>query len=604
MAEYRTLFELYQRSVQQYSDRPLLGQKKNGAWQWISYREFSEQVERTRSALLNLGLAAGDRVALIANNRPEWAVIAYAAFTIKGVLVPMYEAQQDKDWLFILDDCQAKCLFVSDVNIAKRVTSFSDKLPALKHIISLGTSAAPSTLLWNDVLRDASGPTPQVMPEPADVAEIIYTSGTTGNPKGVVLSHLNIASNVTAFQPLFDIGETDRSLSFLPWAHAFGQVAELHMLISKGSAIACAESVDKIVSNLSEIKPTVLISVPRIFNRIYDGVHKKMQDETPLKRKLFQKALSVASQRAALREKNQREGWLELQHAVFERLVFRKIRERFGGALRFAVSGGAALSTEVGQFIDNLGIAVYEGYGLTEASPVIAVNTPAASRRGSVGKALANVEVRIDEKTEDGHLQQEILVKGPNVMVGYYNALEETRQIISEDGWLSTGDMGYIDSDGFIFITGRIKEKYKLENGKYVVPSVIEERLKLSPFINNALVWGEDKPFNVAVIAVDMSAVKRYAQTASITLAPGKELEEPRIREHILSEIKRSLADIKTYERVRDAVLTAEDFTTENGLLTPSLKVKRRLVMERYGQRLLALYKDAKATPSMPSRGL
>jgi len=440
------------------------------------------------------------------------------------------------------------------------------------------------------IAKGKAAPVAVAHPNPSQDACFIYTSGTTGQPKGVVLSHWNIASNVIAAGEVFPLRPTDRSLAFLPWAHAFGQTAELHMLFSVGCALALNDEVPNLVGNLAEVKPTILIAVPRIFNRIYDGVNKQMAERPALIQKLFHAGIRAAT-------KKKRGDPLSLAEAfsltVADRLIFSKVRARFGGRLRFSVSGSAALSREVAEFVDALGIAVYEGYGLTEASPVVTANCPDATRLGTVGKPVPGVRIEIDRQVTGDEKNGEILVYGDNVMRGYHHREEEQRQMLMPDGGLRTGDMGFLDDEGFLHITGRIKEQYKLENGKFVVPSPLEEELKLSPFILNALLFGLNRPFNVALVVLDEPAISKWARENNLSIQDPT--EHPAVKELIGKELEARSQSFRGYEKPKAFALIREDFTVENGLLTPSLKVRRKLVLERYLPRLEALYRSPKA---------
>jgi long-chain acyl-CoA synthetase len=583
---YATMVDVYQQSVTQFASRPLFGTKRGSSWNWTTYREFSVGVDRVRAALQAAGVVAQDRVAMISNNRPEWAMVAFASFGLKAVFVPMYEAQHESEWAYILRDCTAKVVVVPNASVAERIARASQEFVAPIEIVQLcdePASAHPAhparVCSWETWLAaGAEHPAAMEQPAPDDLAGLIYTSGTTGNPKGVMLSHLNFASNVSAFQEIFPIDASDRTLSFLPWAHAFGQTAELYLMFSVGASMAIAESVDRIVANLAEVRPTILIAVPRIFNRIYDGVHKRMNDEGGLKKKLFDAAIANEAARS------ERRSWSsDLKHKVFDKLVFEKVRGRFGGRLRFAVTGGAAIARDVANFIDYLGIAVYEGYGLTEAAPVVATNVPGARTVGSVGRPIPGVRVEI----QDG----EVVVFGPNVMKGYYKLPDENAAVFTPHGGLRTGDMGRVDERGYLYITGRIKEQYKLENGKYVVPSVLEEQLKLSPFILNACLYGDNRPYNVAVIVADIEAVRSWAAAHGVSASSDIELlQAPSVREMIDEQVKSYSSQFKLFEKVRKFVLTADDFTVQNGMLTPSLKVRRKAVVSHYESQIHQLY--------------
>jgi len=587
MAKYATLVDIYTDALKTFPDQPLFGTKKGGHWTWMTYLEFGKKTDAFRAGLAALGVKKGDRVAIIANNRPEWAIAAYACYGLGAAFVPMYEAQLAKDWEFIVKDSDAKILIAATDAIAEKTKAFLETIPSLAYIVSMD----PATKTTDKVksfseLATTTTTVPTIAAEKSDVAGLIYTSGTTGNPKGVILSHWNIASNVSAMNEIFPMSSLDRSLSFLPWAHSFGQTVELHGLISMGASLAICESVDKILDNLQETQPTLLFSVPRIFNKLYAAVQKQISSKPNLVQAAVKSALKTRAKQRNGEDVSLGEG---LVLALTDRVVFSKVRARFGGQLKYAFSGGAAISTEVAEFIDSLGITVYEGYGLTETSPIATANWPGNRRIGSVGKPIPGVKVQI---SEDG----EIVVHGDNVMQGYHNRKEENDAVFTTDGGFRTGDMGRIDADGFVFITGRLKEQYKLENGKYVVPTPLEEQYKLSAYVLNVMVYGDNKPFNVALVVANMEAVKKWASENGVSESdPDKLLAHAKVRALFKQELDHYGEKFKGFEGVKDFALIADDFTTENGLLTPSLKVKRRKVFEKYEALIQALYTKKKS---------
>lgn len=593
-AKFKTLVDIFKHSVAEFPDRPLFGTKEGGRWRWMTYAEFGKKVDAFRGGLAGLGIAKGDSVAMIANNRPEWAIAAYASYGLGASFVPMYESQLTKDWKFILEDCGAKVLVVADEDIASKIATIRAELPDLKTVVTVGGSKSSAEETSFETLLE-SEPAPLADVEGSDIAGFIYTSGTTGNPKGVLLSHANLASNVSAIHEFFPMSPEDRSLSFLPWAHSFGQTCELHGLFSMGASMGIAEAVDKIVANLAEVQPTLLFSVPRIFNRIYDGLHKRMNDEGGLKLTMFNAAVSNAEHRKTLADQRKRSGWADFKQGIFDKLVFSKVRDRFGGRLKYAFSGGAALSREVAEFIDNLGIMVYEGYGLTETSPIATANSPAGRKIGSVGRAIPGVRIEIDTAVTEDPKQGEILIWGHNVMQGYHGLEAENDKVLLEkDGerGFRSGDMGYVDGDGFLYITGRIKEQYKLLNGKYVVPTPLEEKLKLSPYIANVMVYGMNQNFNVAVVIPDAESLTQWAKDNGAPTEPASWADDPKVNELIQSELERCSADFKQYEKVKRFAIGDEDFTTDNGMLTPTLKLKRRIVIKHYKSLIDSIYAD------------
>jgi long-chain acyl-CoA synthetase len=597
-----TLTRMFEHSVAEHGPRELFGTKRNGAWAYMTYAEFGALVDRVRAGLASIGVERGDRVAIVSNNRPEWAVAAYACYGLGAAFVPMYEAQPPKDWEFVARDCSAKALIVPSHAVLVKAVELLDTVPSLRSIVLLdgATNGDPRVKTYASLVGVGQA-VASIHPEPDDVATLLYTSGTTGNPKGVMLSHRNIASNVGAALRVFPIRSADRSLSILPWAHAFGQTAELHTMIACGASMAICEGVDKILDNLVEVKPTILVCVPTIFNRLYTAVRQQLSGRPKAVQRLVERALGVKARersgvRAGLHEK--------LLFTLVDRLVFAKVRARLGGKVVFAISGGAALSREVAEFIDAIGVVVFEGYGLTETGPVVAANAPGARRIGSVGRPFPGVRVEIDGAAAEHNpveggapVEGEIVVFGPNVMKGYFHRPEETAEVFTASGGFRTGDMGYLDKNGFLVITGRIKEQYKLENGKYVVPSVLEEQLKLSPYVAGVMVYGANKPYNVALVVPNTAALRKWAEVNKVSLASTIEqvVKDDRVRALFASEIRALSSEFKGFERIEDFVLVPTEFTVENGMLTPKMSLRRRKVVEVHGAALDELYKRSHA---------
>jgi long-chain acyl-CoA synthetase len=595
MSKFDTLVEIFSESTKRFAQSPLFGEKRDGEWKWLTYGAFKEKVDNLRGGLAGLGVKGGDRVAVISNNRAEWAVGAYATYTLGAAYVPMYESQHDAEWAYILNDCGAEVCFVPSEKIKARLLAVRGDCPALKHVITFTGDDREDDTMASLLRRGAETPGPLVTPDKAALAGLIYTSGTTGKPKGVKLSHGNMAHNVSAMHEMLAIGPGDRSLSFLPWAHSFGQVVELHGLFSMGASLAIAESVEKLLANMAEIGPTLVFSVPRVFNKLYAGLNKKMEAMPPLRRKLLNAAMANAAERRALHDNGKTSAFVDLAHKLFDKVVLSKVRGAFFGPnLKYAFSGGAAISREVAEFIDNIGVTVYEGYGLTETSPIATCNSPKGRRIGSVGKSIPGTRVSIDKEAASDPLHGEVICYGHNVMQGYYNLPEENEKVFTADGGFRTGDMGYVDADGFLYITGRIKEQYKLENGKYVVPVPIEEAMKLSPWVINVMVHGANRPYNVAIVVPDMEKLKAWAAEKSIPVDPLPALlQHPEVLAHFRDEIAKHTQEIKGFERVRNFALVAEDFSIDNDLLTPKMSLKRRNVVQRYETTINGLYEGA-----------
>ena len=583
--KFENLVELCERSCREFAARDLFGVKQDSGWTWMTYGQFSELVNAFRGGLASLGVGRGDVVAIIADNRVEWAVACYATYGLGASYVPMYQAQLAKEWEFILGDCGAKVAIGATDAIVEAVRGMKPQLPALRHVVGLDLPAGDDDSYAALLEVGRRRPIPAMSPSPDYVAGLIYTSGTTGMPKGVILTHGNITSNVNAIHEVFEFDADDRSLAFLPWAHSFGQTCELHCLVSMGCSMAINDDVKNLVQNLGEVKPTVLYAVPRVFNRLYDGVNAQIAAKPGIIQWLFRHGIEVATRKAKGESVGPLDGALL---ALADRLIFSTVRQRFGGRLKYAISGSAALSPEVAAFIDALGITVYEGYGLTETSPIATANYPGHRKMGSVGRAIPGVSIQIDRSVTEDPVNGEIIIRGPNVMQGYHHRPDENAAVLMEDHSFRSGDMGHLDPDGYLFITGRIKEQYKLENGKYVVPSPLEEKLKLSPFIANVMIYGANKPHNVALVVPDAEAVRGWAAKQGVALEDVARNEQ--VRQLLRTEIETHSKDLKGYERVQNFIIALEDFTTDNGMLTPTLKLKRRVVLERYGDDLEALY--------------
>ena len=590
MPEIETLVELFETSCRTRGDAPLFGTKSAGRFEWISYAAMHQRVLKVRALLVELGVAQGDRVALIADNSVDWAAICYAAAGSGAVTVPMYTAQNPTDWEYILKDCGAKLAFVDTAQEAASLTKLRAHLPELLHVISIGEPETDPTSLRARMALLLGRTIQLEQPRPEDPAGFIYTSGTTGHPKGVVLSHRNIVSNVLASASTFPLSPSDRSLSFLPWAHALGQTVDLHLLLHVGCQIGINGDLSGLLTNLGLVKPTILIAVPRVFYRIYDGIRKQIAERPKVIRTLFDKGIEAATQKSQGRRPTLTDRlWL----AAAERLIFRRVRQRFGGSLRFAISGSAALNRDVAEFVNALGIDVYEGYGLTEASPVVCVNTPTHRRFGTVGKPIPGVQVTIAQNVAEDPTVGEIVVSGPNVMHGYYRAPEDTARVLTPDGRLRTGDMGRLDDDGFLIITGRIKEQYKLQNGKYVVPTPIEEQIKLSPLISNCMLYGADKPYCVLMVVPNRLALESEAQSRGFDCSDVE--GDPKVLALLKQEVAFRVQGLHSYMRPKKLLVVSEDFTVGNGFLTPSLKVRRQEVIQKYMGQLAKMYDESHA---------
>jgi len=586
-----TLVEMWEQSVARHPGRSAFGTRDVlGRYTWTTFRDVGRRVDDVRAALARAGVGPGDAVGVIANNRVEWAVAAFATYGLGARFVPMYEAELPQTWKYIVRDSGTKVLFVSRPEIGARFEAMRAELPELERIVVFEARDGSGLAAFEADGRAA--PQPSRRPDPDDVAQLIYTSGTTGEPKGVLLTHRNFTSNVRAALRLFtDLDASSRTLSILPWAHCYGQTADLYAFTSVGASIGIAGGPTTIAGDMLRVRPTHLIAVPRIFNRVHEAIHAKVRAEGGLTLRLFEAAVAAAHARRAT-------GRATVRAAVLDTLVLSKIRARFGGRLKGALTGSAKMNLEIAEFFHDVGIPVYDCYGMTETSPAVTMNCPRAFKLGTVGRPIEHVRVVIDgSRVDDDTGEGEIIVYGPNVMVGYHNKPEATAAVMTADGGLRTGDRGHLDEDGYLHITGRFKEQFKLENGKYVFPAEIEEAIQLIPYVVNAVVVGDGRPFNVSLIVVEPVAFEKRARELGVTqpldelLAGGCDGTLSAAHEALCRDVASQLeGKLGGYEIPKRFLFTTEAFTVENGLLTQTLKLKRREVMARYGARIEALY--------------
>jgi long-chain acyl-CoA synthetase len=585
------LVELIENSVEKYPDNKMFGTKnKGGEYEWITYRAIGKRIDNLRGGLSQAGIENGDVVGIIAGNRKEWAIIAFATFGLGGRFIPMYEKELVKIWKHIINDGGIKLLLVATREIYDQIEAMRDELPGLEKVYLID-GEGDNTMSGLEKIG-ADRPVASIRPKPEDIAVLIYTSGTTGDPKGVLLSHGNFTSNVLAGYKVFpELNEKDRGLSILPWAHSFGQTGELYLFSHIGGSVGFMGDVTTLGDDMGKVRPTFLIAVPAVFNRIYAGLLAKMDETGGLAKKLFVMGVAAAKKRRELLEKGQTDFLTNLKFKIADTIVFNKIRARFGGRLTGALSGSATMNVEIGHFFSDLGIPVYDCYGLTETTPAATMNGPLAHKPGSVGRPIEHVRVEIDKMFSDGDEDGEIVIYGPNVMQGYHNKPEATKEVMTEDGGFRTGDRGRLDKDGYLFITGRIKEQYKLENGKYVFPAAIEEEIKLHPLVENAMVHGEGQAFNVCVVVPDFNVLEKYATEHNLPADPKELVQNKEIREMISDEITKILkGKFGGYEIPRKFIYLSENFTLDNGTLTQTMKLKRRVVLEQQKNQIADLY--------------
>jgi len=581
-----TLSKAFWRSVEQHGEKPALLVKREKQYRPIPYTELGRRVYALARALHELGVHKDDRVAILAENCPEWAITDWATLCLGAITVPIYPTLTAPQVGEILRDSEPKVLVVSDKKQRRKACEAVEGTGLNPQMICIEPDSGSETPSFEQMLNQPGALTEAALralveaSQPDDIVTFIYTSGTTGEPKGAMLTHRNFISNIEAVLELIDWRPDDVFLSFLPLSHVFERMGGHFLPIYAGLTIAHAESLFTLASDLLEVKPTLMLGVPRFYASVMDRILASVRQMPPLRQKLFYRMLEVGKVYAQCgREGRRAPLGVRLQHAVLDRLVAAKIRERVGGRLRYFISGGAALPKEVAEFFHAFGILIIEGYGLTETSPVLTVNPPRAPRFGSVGKPIRGVEIRI---ADDG----EILARGPNIMRGYYKKPEATAAAIDSDGWFHTGDVGRIDADGYLYITDRKKDILVLANGKNVAPQPIENLLKQSELVQEAVVYGDGMSAPVALIVPSIDALRAFAKQAGIDADGDALLNHDAVQKRFRQELERVNRDLADFQRLKGFRLISKPFSIETGELTPTLKVKRRVVAEKYAHLL------------------
>jgi long-chain acyl-CoA synthetase len=593
-----TLNQLFFEAVERFDMPDAVQAKSGGAYRPISHRTIVERVRLMALGLEALGVKPGDRVAILSENRPEWLIADWACLTSGVADVPIYPTVPAEQVAYILRDSSAVVIFVSNAELAAKVATERGSIPALRQVIGFGGQwpgvdmtlealEARGRSADNDEARKRYEARARAV-KPDDVATIIYTSGTTGEPKGAILTHDNIYSNVAASREILPVVEGDVTLSFLPLSHIFQRMVD-YLLQAVGVSIAYAESMDTVLANFGEVRPTFVVSVPRVYEKIYARVLENALAGGALKKRIFFWARAVgdrwADERLAGREPR---GWLATQYAIAQRLVFSKLKARVGGRLRYFVSGGAPLAPEINKFFYSAGLVILEGYGLTETSPVITVNTPDHLRIGTVGMPITGVEVAI---AQDG----EILTRGPHVMRGYFNKPEATRDAIDGEGWFHTGDIGVLE-DGYLRITDRKKDIIVTAGGKNIAPQPIENQIKTNKYVSQAVMIGDKRKFVIVLVVPNFEQLEKWAKLKNLLWTDRKQLLAlPLVRAKMDKEVLSKLANLGSYEKPKRVVLLEKDFTVEGGELTPTLKVKRRVIDQRYKSLIDSAYAEGEA---------
>ena len=590
-----TVNQLFLGAVQRFgTKRAALRYMADGEWQDITHQALARRVQHVGLGLRELGIQPGSRIAIISTSRPEWVIADLACLTVCCLDVAIYPSLPAPQVQYILQDSTSCAVFVEDHEQYDKILEIRDQLPHLQHVITFDTLGPEAQAVDMRQLVQlgvsAEGKYPDyradAMAVPPDaLATLIYTSGTTGEPKGVMLTHNNLASNAVAAVTVLPVGPEDVCLSVLPLSHGFERTPGYYAMLQAGVTICYSSSPDEVAANMAEIRPTVMIAVPRFYEKIYGRILEKALSDGNIKKRIFLWCRRIGEAWADFKlGKQPIPAGLALQYRIAHRLLFSKLQKRTGERLRFFVSGGAPLAPEIAKFLYAAGLPVLEGYGLTETSPVICVNPLESPRIGTVGLPLPGSDVRI---ADDG----EIITRGPNVMAGYYNNPEKTTEAIDDDGWFHTGDIGEIDDDGYIRITDRKKDIIVTAGGKNIAPQPIENRVKTSRFVSNAVLIGDKRKFPMILIVPDTDILRKWAADRQLSVDSSADLlGHPDIAAKVEREVMVTLRDLASYQMPKKVLLIEEDFTVENGMLTPSLKTKRRVIEERHKARIDACY--------------
>ena len=589
-----TLSQLFLNTIKSYPKDDLMLYKKEGKYVPISTEEFADRVKCFSLGLRDLGLEAEDKLIVLSENRPEWVISDIANLCLGGITVPIYTSLIPEQIKYIIDDSDAKIVIVSDQGQWQKIEAIKSQLTKVTSYITFLSEAPEGVLTFAQVIERGKKMDKQnpglfekmaLEVKPDAIASIIYTSGTTGPPKGVMLTHSNIFSNVKTCSSLLPFKDTDTVLSFLPLSHIFERMA-MFLYLNNGMSIGFAESIDTLGDNLLEVRPHIMINVPRVLEKIYAKVIDNVHASSSLKRKIFFWAVKVGRKYGRKKILNQPISKpLQFKRNLANKLVFSKVYAKTGGRVRFFLCGGAPLSKDIGEFFYAIGLTVIEGYGLTETSPVITANTFENLKFGTVGKPIPGVDVRIDE---DG----EILTKGPNVMNGYYKKEAASREAF-EGGWFHTGDIGHFDEEGFIVITDRKKDLIVTSGGKNVAPQPIEGILNLNPYISSALVIGDRRKFISALVVPDFEKLEEYAKQNNISFEDHCDLvKKEEIVRFIQEQVDRSAPNLASYEKIKKIALLDKEFEIEKGEITPTLKVKRNIVEEKHKDIIDAMYRE------------
>ncbi|MCS1352786.1 long-chain fatty acid--CoA ligase [Mechercharimyces sp. CAU 1602] len=588
----QNLVDMLHRSSHRYPSKKALMWKEDGAYRSCTYAELWKQVTHAASGLKKLGVGPNDKVAILSDNSPAWAIADFAILSLGAVVVPIYPTLVGEKVTYILEDCDVNLIFVQNRNRLQQVSSWPQSLTKLVLMSDEVDTSDERILNFSQLLEEGERSnhlqslTSWKECQRGQLATIVPTSGTTGKPKGVMLSHGNILNNIESMQQFVDVSYRDRTLSFLPLSHIFERTVAHFGLLYQGGTIAYAESIHTVSENLREVQPTLAVSVPRLFEKIYQGIFEQVHQGSSLKKKLFYWGLSIAEQRyqhTAKSYNNPLPSSLEWKYLLAKQIIFTKIHEQLGGRIRLMVSGGAPLNAEICKFFTKIGIPIVEGYGMSECAPLIACTRLTEPRPGTVGRPAPGTEVRLGADNE-------LLAKSPSVMMGYYNLPEKTAETIT-DGWLHTGDIAEMDGDGCIRIVDRKKSILVLSTGKNVSPQAVEQRLSMSRFIQQSAVIGNNRKYVSALIVPDFSVLKAHAEKHGWSeTTPEQWNQSPALSQLIQQEMDRLLKDFASYEKPKTFAILKEPFSADKGELTPTLKIRISQVEKNYADTIATLY--------------
>jgi long-chain acyl-CoA synthetase len=593
-----TLARMFWDRVERSADRPAQQFKRGAAWQTLTWRQVGDIVREVATGLIALGRKRGEAVGLLSASRAEWVQADFAILSAGCVTIPIYPTYPPDLVQYIVNDAGVKTLFVEDPTQLAKVLEVQGKMEGIEQTIVIsgdeGKEPSPRVFAWEALRRLGQENRERLERElaarvadttPDDIATIVYTSGTTGPPKGVMQTHGNHIAALESAAQLLRVSEGDVHLLFLPLAHSFARL-EAFAGVHRGLTTAFAESLDRLRENLPEVRPHFICSVPRVFEKVYAGVLAKAEAGSPIKKKIFTWAVGVGRRVSQLKQAGTPvPGRLVFKYRLAHKLVFSKMHAALGGRLRFAVSGGAPLSKDIAEFFHAAGILILEGYGLTETCPILAANREDAYKFGSVGRPVPGVEIKL---APDG----EILGRGANIAKGYFKKPDATREVFLPDGWFATGDIGRLDEEGFLYITDRKKDLIVTAGGMNIAPQNIENLLKTDPFISQVMVHGDRRPYPVALLTLNPEELLKFAKEQGIlTTDPATLVKHPKVVERVSRIVEQKNSELQSYAKIKKFAILPEDFTVDNGTLTPTLKVKRKVIAEKHRALIDSLYR-------------